>query len=271
MGLGGLILLLALGSVLLTMANAMYSSYRTQRDLLIRNALEANRVYAAKLAESTDSAIGVTMQELAYGAGLLAAHMEDPARLAEEAERLRAQTGSLNSVVVVRRDGTVIASSPASLQLKAMRSDWGRRLLDTRVPEISKPFTPPTGRLLIFLSHPVIDGQGRLLGYVGGTIYLNEKNLLHTIFVHHYYRDGSYVYVVDRDGTVIYHPNSGNVGDMSRANPAVAEVMKGLAGPGASKTCTGSTCSPATRRSRRRGGASWSRSPPRRRCAISMA
>ncbi|WP_197338944.1 sensor domain-containing diguanylate cyclase [Ralstonia solanacearum] len=230
MGLGGLILLLALGSVLLTMANAMYSSYRTQRDLLIRNALEANRVYAAKLAESTDSAIGVTMQELAYGAGLLAAHMEDPARLTEEAERLRAQTGSLNSVVIVRRDGAVIASSPASLQLKAMRSDWGRRLLDTRVPEISKPFTPPTGRLLIFLSHPVIDGQGRLLGYVGGTIYLNEKNLLHTIFVHHYYRDGSYVYVVDRDGTVIYHPHSSNVGDMSRANPVVAEVMKGLAG-----------------------------------------
>ncbi|AMP37303.1 sensor domain-containing diguanylate cyclase [Ralstonia solanacearum] len=230
MGLGGLILLLALGSVLLTMANAMYSSYRTQRDLLIRNALEANRVYAAKLAESTDSAIGVTRQELAYGAGLLATHMEDPARLAEEAERLRQQTGSLNSVVIVRRDGAVIAASPASLQLKSMRSDWGRRLLDSRIPEISKPFRAPTGRLLIFLSHPVIDGQGHLLGYVGGTIYLNEKNLLHTIFVHHYYRDGSYIYVVDRDGTVIYHPNSGYVGDMSRANPAVAEVMTGGAG-----------------------------------------
>nr|CCA86188.1 conserved hypothetical protein [Ralstonia syzygii R24] len=135
--------------------------------------------------------------------------------------------GSLNSVVIVHRDGAVIAASPASLQLKSMRSDWGRRLLDTRIPEISKPFRAPTGRLLIFLSHPVIDGQGHLLGYVGGTIYLNEKNLLHTIFVHHYYRDGSYIYVVDRDGTVIYHPNSGYVGDMSRANPAVAEVMTG--------------------------------------------
>ncbi|MHA6849342.1 sensor domain-containing diguanylate cyclase [Ralstonia pseudosolanacearum] len=230
MGLGGLILLLALGSVLLTMANAMYSSYRTQRDLLIRNALEANRVYAAKLAESADLAIGVTRQELAYGAGLLAAHMEDPARLTEEAERLRQQMGSLNSVVIVRRDGAVIGSSPASLQVKSMRSDWGRRLLDSRIPEISRPFRAPTGRLLIFLSHPVIDDQGRLLGYVGGTIYLNEKNLLHTIFVQHYYRDGSYIYVVDRDGTVIYHPNRGYVGDMSGANPAVAEVMLGRAG-----------------------------------------
>ncbi|XHO04335.1 hypothetical protein ACEQUB_01215 [Ralstonia syzygii] len=158
--------------------------------------------------------------------------------------------GSLNSVVIVHRDGAVIAASPASLQLKSMRSDWGRRLLDTRIPEISKPFRAPTGRLLIFLSHPVIDGQGHLLGYVGGTIYLNEKNLLHTIFVHHYYRDGSYIYVVDRDGTVIYHPNSGYVGDMSRANPAVAEVMTGVPRRSASRACMASTCLPATRRGR---------------------
>ena len=48
-----LILLLAIASALLTLANIFHASYQVQRQLLIDTTLEANRVYAAKLADST--------------------------------------------------------------------------------------------------------------------------------------------------------------------------------------------------------------------------
>ncbi|KJK20729.1 diguanylate cyclase [Burkholderiaceae bacterium 16] len=232
MGLGGLILLLALGSVLLTMANTLYSSYRVQRDLLIRSTLEANRVYAAKLAESTEIHIDSTMQQLAYSARLLAANMDMPARVGEEAERLRLQTKSLNSVAIVRLDGKVLAVSPTALRLagSSVKTDWGLALLANRMPAISEPFMSATGRLIIFISHPIINAKGDLLGYVGGSIYLNAKNLLHTILDNHYYRDSSYVYVVDRAGTAIFHPEDSRVGTSMVENDVVRAVTGGEAG-----------------------------------------
>ncbi|MFV8766288.1 diguanylate cyclase, partial [Yersinia enterocolitica] len=48
--LGRLILILAVMSAFVTLANSFYASYRVQRQLLIDNTLEANRVYATKLA-----------------------------------------------------------------------------------------------------------------------------------------------------------------------------------------------------------------------------
>ncbi|EHP44759.1 diguanylate cyclase [Cupriavidus basilensis OR16] len=232
MGLSGLILLLALGSVLLTMANTLYSSYRVQHDLLIRNTLEANRVYAAKLAESTETHLDSTMQQLAYSASVLASDMDDPAHVSEEAERLRLQTKSLNSVAIVREDGMVLAVSPAALRRagSSVKTDWGHKLLITRTPAISEPFTSAGGRLIIFISHPIINSAGRLLGYVGGTIYLNSKNLLHQILDSHYYRDSSYVYVVDRQGTVIFHPDGSHVGKSICKNAVILAVTGGAAG-----------------------------------------
>ncbi len=48
----GLVLALTVCSALAATANALYASYRVQREQLIANTLESNRVYAAKLAES---------------------------------------------------------------------------------------------------------------------------------------------------------------------------------------------------------------------------
>lgn len=49
-----LIVLLGLAVGLVTFINAVLSSYQTERDLLMAQTLEANRVYAAKQAASTE-------------------------------------------------------------------------------------------------------------------------------------------------------------------------------------------------------------------------
>jgi hypothetical protein len=55
LNLGKLILALALLSAIIALANTLLASYRVQRDQLVGNTLEANRVYATKLAETTQN------------------------------------------------------------------------------------------------------------------------------------------------------------------------------------------------------------------------
>ena len=68
LNLGKLILALALLSAIIALANTLLASYRVQRDQLVGNTLEANRVYATKLAETTQNFLLAAQQELAYAA-----------------------------------------------------------------------------------------------------------------------------------------------------------------------------------------------------------
>jgi len=57
-----LILILCALTALVMLCASYFASYRVQRQLLIDHALEANRVYAAKLASITEAFIGNALQ-----------------------------------------------------------------------------------------------------------------------------------------------------------------------------------------------------------------
>jgi hypothetical protein len=80
LNLGKLILALALLSAIIALANTLLASYRVQRDQLVGNTLEANRVYATKLAETTQNFLLAAQQELAYAATRLGQGDLDPHR-----------------------------------------------------------------------------------------------------------------------------------------------------------------------------------------------
>lgn len=107
-----LILTLAMASVLLTLGNSFYATYKVQRALLIANTLESHRVYAAKLAETTNNFLESTEYQLAHGAELLGTMMGDEQALRQETRRLHRQSKSFNSLVVVNADAKVVATSP---------------------------------------------------------------------------------------------------------------------------------------------------------------
>ncbi|WP_080848508.1 diguanylate cyclase domain-containing protein [Cytobacillus gottheilii] len=99
------------------------------------------------------------------------------------------------------------------------------------MPLVSEPYTGATGRLMILVSVPVTDQSGLYAGYLGGTIYLEEYNSLKTVLGQHPLTGNkSYVYVVDSNGTIIYHPNKNYVNKNVRSNFYVQEVMKGKTG-----------------------------------------
>ena len=219
-----LIVTLALMIYLITLANSFYASYRVQKQTLIDTTLEANQAYAAKLASSIDIYLKVAQQQLAYNAKQIAQNFDNYDDLLKESNRLRLQTESFNSVVIVDAQGVVLATSPEALSIrgKQLQSEGALQALQEKRPLISKPYVSSTNRLLIFISNPIFDADGHYLGYVGGSIYLKEPSILNKLLGDHYYRDGSQVYVIDNDQRLLFHPLQERIGSTVKDSSTMA-------------------------------------------------
>lgn len=225
----------ALLSVILTLFSSTSSGYKMSKNTLIDNTLETNRVYAQKLANTTDVFFQMTLQTLELSAQEIALYMKNPDandKLLQETERLKHQTDTFNSVIIANADGEIKATSPQTLDLigKIMDTEGGKEALREKKPIVSKPYLSLTGRLIIFISHPIFDENQNYLGLVGGSLYLKEENILYQILGQHYYQDGSYVYVVDKDGHVIYHQDQDRINDVVSDNLVVQQLMQKQSG-----------------------------------------
>lgn len=228
----GLVLALTVFSALAATANALYASYRLQREQLIANTLESNRVYAAKLAESAGYFLKAAQRQLTYSARQIAEHMDAPDLLAAEVLRVQEQSDNFNSVGVVGADGLILATTQNFRNFLGTRVDspGSRAALAARQPMISKPYVSIAGNLLINLSHPVFSADGRYLGYLAGTLHLRKDSALEDLLGKHHYTDGSYLYVVDADGRLIYHTDPHRIGERVTGNAVIDAVVAGHAG-----------------------------------------
>ncbi|MEO4052563.1 sensor domain-containing diguanylate cyclase [Solibacillus sp. CAU 1738] len=217
---------------LTTMISNLWSAYRINTDALTYNTLETNEVYAQKLATTANNYIHDTFTTLQFTANYIAARMDDDEILMNEANRLRTQNNMFNSVAIADAEGTVIAVSPPSLEVKGVTLDsvGAQEAIEKKIPLISKPFEAVTGRLVIFISYPIFSSTGDYLGFVGGTIYIKEQNMFYSLLGQHYYDDGSYVFVVDGDGKIIYHKDASRLEDVVMDNPVVKAVTSGKQG-----------------------------------------
>lgn len=232
MDLRRLILVLTLLSALIPFANTFYAGYLVQRQQLIDTTLEGHHAYANKLARSTDDFLHSALQQLAYSARLMGTQMKNTDYLSQEANRLRLQTKSFNSVTIIDPTGYVLATSPETLQIKGktLESPGVIETLKTRGPVISKPYLSVAGNYIVFISQPIFSPTGAYLGAVGGSIYLKDESILDTLLGSHFYQDGTYVYVVDSDRRIIYHPESSRVGDTIKNNEVINAVTQGQSG-----------------------------------------
>ncbi len=227
-----LILALALSVALITLVNGFYSTYQVQREKLIQDSLENNRAYATKLVAGTENFLNDAQQQLAYAAKIVQDKMDDNDFLSREAERLRLQTHSFNSVAIIDNQGLFRAVSPETLGLvgKTVTSKNSIRALTEQKPLISDPFLSRKGNLLIFISQPIFNSQGIYLGYVGGSLYLKSRSVLNDILGRHFQQDGSYLYVIDRNKRVLYHPDKARIGTIAKTNEAIESVLAGESG-----------------------------------------
>lgn len=231
-----LILALSLLAVLVTFGNTFYAGYAQQRNLLIRNTLDANAAYASKMADLTDGFLQQALQQLGYSARLLGADFDDTALQTAETGRLLLQNQTFNSVFIVNAQGKLINISPplsAALGTQ-ISSDELLDALRAREARVSDPFVAKvTSRLIIAISQPLFGPRGEFLGFIGGTVHLNAQNGLHSVLGEHHYQNGSFLFVVDRQGNLIFHRDQERVGQNVRHNPIVQSVLRGEKGSNA--------------------------------------
>ncbi|MEL0655480.1 sensor domain-containing diguanylate cyclase [Pseudoalteromonas issachenkonii] len=206
-------MLLAFSAALSTLVGSFYSTYQVQKEQLTSYTLKSNLAYAQKLASTTDNFLKSAFQQLEYSAKIIEQSPNNSQLLNDEAIRLNLQTDSFNSVVI-NLHGVVAATSPRleSIIGQQIQSPGAIEALKEKRPLISKPYMSAAGNLIVFISHPLFDLKGNYLGYIGGSLYLKERNILNSLLEQHYYEGGTYIYVVDASRRTLYHPDQALIG-----------------------------------------------------------
>ncbi|WP_261301579.1 sensor domain-containing diguanylate cyclase [Paenibacillus andongensis] len=136
---------------------------------------------------------------------------------------------SFNSVVIFDESGVIRSSTPESAGLREgkINTPAASKALKDRKPFVSEPYMDSKGQLTVMISHPLFDRTKQYRGFIAGFIYLQELNVFSDIFNHAIRsQKGSYAYVVDRSGKLMFNPDKGRIGEVPDAEELQAQFMK---------------------------------------------
>ncbi|QDX28986.1 sensor domain-containing diguanylate cyclase [Dickeya poaceiphila] len=223
-----LILFISLTSMFVTLLNSYFTFYHVQKKLLIEQATKVNSSYSYKLSATVDNFFSTSEEQLSYSARLIASHMKSGnlGALQAELQRIHRLSHAFNSMVVVAGNSQIIAASPTSLNLTGITltsSQHFSRLKERRF-SISPPYTSLNGNYIIFISQPIVDNLGNYLGYIGGSLYLNSQRVLNEFMNTQFSNDSFNTYVIDKEGTIIYHHDITQIGAKFNDSHALSTI-----------------------------------------------
>ncbi|MEK8131171.1 sensor domain-containing diguanylate cyclase [Paenibacillus filicis] len=228
-----LIIGLVIASMLGTTCIQTAVGFRSDLQSLSRTTLSLNMESAAKMSATMDSLITSMNANLKTTAESLSQQPQEPQQVLEYLDLMRASGGYFNSMFLTDPEGVVTHISPLSVGIMGQRltTEAVQDSLSLRRPYISKPYRAVTGRMIVLMTYPLFDASGTYAGMVGGSIYLQEFNVLNSILgISSANASGSYAYVVDYAGNLIYHPAPGRLGQNVNANKVVQQLLQGLGG-----------------------------------------
>lgn len=224
-----LTLFLVITSSTLIVISTLNAASNVQKKALIKSTLETNRVYAEKISNNLGGYINDSKSILINEIENFTADTEG---ISELTRRIYRQNNYFNSVFKVDNTGKLESIWPENLKHmegKLLRSAGNHMALAKQKPLISPPYISTAGNLMIQISYPVFDSKNQYQGYLGGSIYLHDSPL-QRIMEKHPFKNGTYVYVVDFQGRLIYHPKNNRIGDNVKENPVVYNIMQGESG-----------------------------------------
>ncbi|PFP30864.1 hypothetical protein COJ96_02560 [Bacillus sp. AFS073361] len=215
-----------------TIAASVISSVIVSKNNLEENYLIENQYYAQKLATTTDHLFTNMLQILStesHGKEYVTTNSE---AIYHEIKRILDSTTFFNSTIFVDDTGLIIASAPdRTLEGKRLKSVGSKEALKQKAPFISKPYVGVSGNLILLISAPVFDEHGSYKGFLSGTIHLQKENSLKRVLGQHpKHENDSYVYVVDSEGNIIYHPDQDRINENVKENKVVQQVLEGKNG-----------------------------------------
>ncbi|WP_144513168.1 sensor domain-containing diguanylate cyclase [Bacillus sp. FJAT-22090] len=225
------ILTLITFSMIAILTCSLFSSYIVTKKSLIEKSLEQNEVYSLKLSKMTEEVFKALQANLEARKLDVVEHIGNPIELTKILDQLLVSGKNFNSLSIIGDDGVAIATSPnVGIIGNKIDSPGVREGLSKKENFISKPYKAITGRLIILISTPLFDESNTYLGMLNGTIYLEEDNFIQNILAEHFSEDGSYVFVVDKEGTLIYHPDEHRIGENVSENKVVKSLIKQKSG-----------------------------------------
>ncbi|MFJ7826363.1 sensor domain-containing diguanylate cyclase [Psychrobacillus sp. NPDC096623] len=222
-----LICFMMLGIIVSTLT----SSYLVTKKSLIENSLEQNRMYSKKLAQMTDEVFLNMQSNLEARKSDVVENIENHIAVTNILKQINISSKNFNSLSVINAQGIVIATTPnLGIVGNTVNSAGVKEAIARKEAFISKPYYAQTGRLLILITTPLFGSNGEYFGMLNGTVYLEEDNFIHNILAEHYSKDGSYVYVVDPEGVLIYHPDKSRIGQAVKSNLVVQKLIEEKSG-----------------------------------------
>ncbi|CAM4401090.1 MAG: diguanylate cyclase [Paenibacillus macerans] len=206
-------------SILITMSIMTYTQYNNEKHSLFQNTMSHNLSSAQKMAVTTEAlffSMRKTLHSVTNLSQIRTMDISNKEELQHIFDLVRQSSPYFNSVFWTAETGQFRAVSPYGSNMNNARvtTKWALEALNGRKSYISEPYVSPTGRLIVFISEPVFDELGGYRGMIGGTIYLEKDNILHSIFGSNAGNEtDSYSYIVDSAGKLLYHPDQSRVGE----------------------------------------------------------
>ncbi|MFE8700032.1 diguanylate cyclase [Cytobacillus sp. FJAT-54145] len=221
-------------SIIFTTVILLVASYQSQRESLIDAYLHQNHSKSKKMSKSVDSlfrSMRISLEEttnfFSDTKGLTDQEIQDYLDLLIKNSRY------FNSLSWIDEKGVIQSIAPVTVGLRGQTIATGvtREVLDLKKATLTTPYIAPSGRLIVLMSQPFYDTDGNYRGMIGGSIYLQEQNVLNEILGNDIMEDnGSYYYVVGPEGKLLFHPEIKRVGEAVTENSIVQELMQGKDG-----------------------------------------
>ena len=191
-------------------------NYLNGRDALAAQTLRLNQYHAGELARIGGTAIRNMQNSLQETADYATDNPAAPEMNRRNLEYFRKSNGFFNSLIVIDEKAILTYNTP-DLGLTGQKIDTPQivKALSLKKPYLSSPYIAPTGRYLVTVSQPLFARDGSYHGILAGSIYLEEENRLGEILgTQSEKEDGSYFYVIDKEGEYVYHPDERKIGEL---------------------------------------------------------
>ncbi|UVI28756.1 sensor domain-containing diguanylate cyclase [Paenibacillus spongiae] len=226
--------LLVTFSILFSTFILIFVSYQAEKKTLMNTTLELNYVNATKMSDTINSLFKAMKQSLKSTASYMSANTYKSASvILAELDLIRGSSNYFNSLFWADETGLIHTVSPSSIGLagQTLSTPASKIALALQQPYLSAPYIGTTNRLIVLMTEPVFDSEGRYRGFIGGTIYLQEANVIYDIFgLNTDNETGSYFYIVGPQGDLIFHPDRSRLGEDVSGNDVVQKLARGESG-----------------------------------------
>ncbi|RAW17265.1 diguanylate cyclase [Paenibacillus taichungensis] len=222
-------------AVLMTLTIMFVSSYTSQKQSLIDNTLSLNYSSAVQMSQTLDSLFQSMQASLKYSANYFPEiDYADAKTLDSTLDLIRNSSNYFNSVSLIDASGIIRGSSPYSEKSlgKPITSNAAKNAFKSRASFISEAYRAPySERRVVFVSEPIFSPSGEFKGLISGSIYLQENNILNLSFGSQLKTsNGSYFFIVDAKGTLLFHPDTERIGENLNKNQVVQKLLNDQTG-----------------------------------------